>query len=143
MIEIDGIKELIPHRDPFLLVDRIVSIDNDIPLILGEKDINLSLDFFKGHFPERPIMPGVLVLEALAQTGVVYLFYSKILEKGDSFFFTTIEKAKFKRAVVPGDCLSLEVRMLKSRSNFFKMSGVATVDKEVAAEAVISAFVTR
>tara|TARA_B100000686_G_scaffold93268_1_gene99690 strand:+ start:42765 stop:43196 length:432 start_codon:yes stop_codon:yes gene_type:complete len=143
MIEIDGIKELIPHRDPFLLVDRIVSIDNDIPLILGEKDINLSLDFFKGHFPERPIMPGVLVLEALAQTGVVYLFYSKILEKGDPFFFTTIEKAKFKRAVVPGDCLSLEVRMLKSRSNFFKMSGVATVDKEVAAEAVISAFVTR
>ena len=81
MIEIDGIKELIPHRDPFLLVDRIVSIDNDIALILGEKDINLSLDFFKGHFPERPIMPGVLVLEALAQTGVVYLFYSKILEK--------------------------------------------------------------
>ncbi len=143
MIDLNGIKKLIPHREPFLLVDRVVSIDDDIPLILAEKDISASLDFFKGHFPERPIMPGVLVLEALAQTGVLYLFYSEVLQKGDPFFFTTIEKAKFKKAVVPGDCLSLEVKMLKSRSNFFKMSGIATVNKEVAAEAVISAFVTR
>ena len=143
MIDLNGIKKLIPHREPFLLVDRIVSIDDDIPLILAEKDIDASLDFFKGHFPERPIMPGVLVLEALAQTGILYLFYSEILQKGDPFFFTTIEKAKFKKAVVPGDCLALEVKMLKSRSNFFKMSGIATVNKEVAAEAVISAFVTR
>jgi len=143
MIELDGIKKLIPHREPFLLVDRVLSIDNEIPLIIAEKDINITLDFFKGHFPERPIMPGVLVLEALAQTGVVYLFHSKILKKDDSFFFTTIEKAKFKKAVVPGDCLSLKVKMLKSRSNFFKMSGIATVNKEVAAEAVISAFVTK
>ncbi|MED5580141.1 MAG: 3-hydroxyacyl-ACP dehydratase FabZ [Nitrospinota bacterium] len=143
MIDLNGIKQLIPHRDPFLLIDRVVSIDSEIPLILAEKDILPSLDFFKGHFPERPIMPGVLVLEALAQTGILYLFYSQILQKEEPFFFTTIEKVKFKRTVVPGDCLSLEVKMLRSRSNFFKMSGTASVNKGVAAEAVMSAFVTR
>jgi 3-hydroxyacyl-[acyl-carrier-protein] dehydratase len=131
------IQRLIPHRWPFLLVDRIVEYDQTAKRIVGLKGVTASEWFFQGHFPNLPVMPGVLQVEALAQTMAVYV--AKQPGFGDRIgLFAGIDEARFKRVVAPGDTLRLEVTMEKLGSRFGRGRGVATVDGETACEATIS-----
>ncbi len=131
------IQRLIPHRWPFLLVDRIVDYDPDGKRIVGVKGITASEWYFQGHFPGLPVMPGVLQVEALAQTMAVYV--AKQEGFGDRIgLFAGIDGLRFKRVVVPGDVLRLEVTMEKLGSRFGRGRGVATVDGDVACEGLLS-----
>ncbi len=131
------IEALIPHRWPFLLVDRIVEYDADARRIVGLKGVTATEWFFQGHFPGLPVMPGVLQVEALAQTMAV--FVAKQEGFGDRVgLFAGIDETRFKRVVVPGDTLRLEVTMDKLGSRFGRGQGVATVAGEVACQATIS-----
>ena len=131
------IQDLIPHRWPFLLVDRIVEYDAEAQRIVGEKAVTAGEWFFQGHFPGLPVMPGVLQVEALAQTMAVYV--AKQEGFGDRIgLFAGIDDLRFKRVVVPGDVLRLEVTMERLGSRFGKGRGVASVDGEVACEGVLS-----
>ena len=131
------IEALIPHRWPFLFVDRIVEYDSDAKRIVGIKGVTASEWFFAGHFPGLPVMPGVLQVEALAQTMAVYV--AKQPGFGDRIgLFAGIDDTRFKRIVSPGDTLRLEVTMEKLGSRFGRGRGVASVDGEVACEATIS-----
>jgi len=131
------IQKLIPHRWPFLLVDRIVAEDRERGYIRGEKGVTASEWFFQGHFPELPVMPGVLQVEALAQTMAVYV------ARQDGFgdrigLFAAIDEVRFKRIVQPGDRLTLEITMEKLGRRFGKGRAVASVDGEVACEGLLS-----
>jgi 3-hydroxyacyl-[acyl-carrier-protein] dehydratase len=131
------IERLIPHRHPFLLVDRIVEYEPDAGRIVGIKGITATEWYFKGHFPGLPVMPGVLQVEALAQTMAVYV--AKQPGFGDRIgLFAGIDDVRFKRIVAPGDTLRLEVTMEKLGSRFGKGRGVATVDGEVACSGLLS-----
>ena len=131
------IESLIPHRHPFLLVDRIVEYDAEAKRIVGLKGITATEWYFAGHFPGLPVMPGVLQVEALAQTMAVYV--AKQPGFGDRIgLFAGIDDVRFKRIVAPGDTLRLEVTMEKLGSRFGKGRGVATVDGEVACEGLLS-----
>jgi 3-hydroxyacyl-[acyl-carrier-protein] dehydratase len=131
------IEALIPHRWPFLLVDRIVEYDAAAKRIVGLKGVTATEWFFQGHFPTLPIMPGVLQVEALAQTMAVYV--AKQPGFGDRIgLFAGIDETRFKRIVVPGDVLRLEITMDKLGSRFGRGRGVASVDGEVACEATLS-----
>jgi 3-hydroxyacyl-[acyl-carrier-protein] dehydratase len=131
------IERLIPHRYPFLLVDRIVEYDADAKRIVGLKGVTATEWFFAGHFPGLPVMPGVLQVEALAQTMAVYV--AKQPGFGDRIgLFAGIDDVRFKRIVAPGDTLRLEVTMEKLGSRFGKGRGVASVDGEVACEGLLS-----
>lgn len=131
------IQELIPHRWPFLLVDRIAEYAPDRSYIRGEKAVTASEWFFQGHFPQAPVMPGVLQVEALAQTMAVYVAQQPGF--GDRIgLFAGIEACRFKRIVQPGDRLTLEVTMEKLGRRFGRGRAVASVDGEVACEALIS-----
>jgi beta-hydroxyacyl-ACP dehydratase FabZ len=141
--DIRGIMDLLPHRYPFLLVDRVVSIESK-QKIVAYKNVTINEHFFLGHFPGAPVMPGVLILEALAQAGALLLL-GEVEDRGSKLiYFTGIDEARFRRPVVPGDQLRLSVEVLKLRSRTCKMRGVAEVDGELAAEGVImSALVER
>jgi 3-hydroxyacyl-[acyl-carrier-protein] dehydratase len=131
------IEALIPHRWPFLLVDRIVEYDQEAQRIVGQKGVTATEWFFQGHFPGLPVMPGVLQVEALAQTMAVYV--AKQPGFGDRIgLFAGIEECRFKRIVQPGDVLRLEVTMEKLGRRFGRGRGVASVDGEVACEALLS-----
>ena len=131
------IQDLIPHRWPFLLVDRIVEYDAAAQRIVGEKSVTASEWYFQGHFPGLPVMPGVIQVEALAQTMAVYV--AKQPGFGDRIgLFAGIEECRFKRVVQPGDRMRLEVTMQKLGRRFGKGRAVASVDGEVACEAVLS-----
>ena len=131
------IEALIPHRWPFLLVDRIVEYDPDAQRIVGQKGVTATEWFFQGHFPGLPVMPGVMQVEALAQTMAVYV--AKQPGFGDRIgLFAAIEECRFKRLVQPGDLLRLEVTMEKLGRRFGRGRAVATVDGEVACEALLS-----
>jgi len=140
MLNIKDIQKLLPHRYPFLLVDRIIEMEPGIRA-LGIKNVTINEGFFQGHFPEQPIMPGVLIIEALAQVAGVLAFCSGVSE-GRSVYFMSIEKAKFRRPVLPGDQLKLEVKILQRRGNVWKFSGSALVEQKVATEAEFTAMVT-
>lgn len=143
MIEIERIMDILPHRYPFLLVDRILEIEPG-KRALGLKNVTANEPFFPGHFPGRPIMPGVLILEAMAQVGGVLLLHDLAERHDKLIYFTGIEKAKFRRPVVPGDQLLLEISILKRRSWTCKLAAVARVDGQLAAEAeILSAMVDR
>ncbi|MFC7786713.1 3-hydroxyacyl-ACP dehydratase FabZ [Rossellomorea sp. GCM10028870] len=132
MLDINQIKEIIPHRYPFLLVDRILEVEEGKKAI-GIKNVTANEEFFNGHFPEYPVMPGVLIVEALAQVGAVAML--KVEDnRGRLAFFTGIDKCRFKRQVKPGDQLRLEVEMIRFKGPIGKGKGVATVDGEVACE---------
>jgi 3-hydroxyacyl-[acyl-carrier-protein] dehydratase len=131
------IEKLIPHRWPFLLVDRIVEYEPEAKRIVGIKGVTASEWYFQGHFPGLPVMPGVLQVEALAQTMAVYV--AKQPGFGDRIgLFAGVDDGRFKRVVVPGDTLRLEVTMEKLGSRFGRGRGVATVDGEIACEVTIS-----
>ena len=139
-IDIEGIKRLIPHRYPFLFVDRIVELEAG-ERIVSIKNVSAGEPFFEGHFPGYPVMPGVIILESLAQTGAIMMLSDED-DDGDKIpFFAGVDKVKFRRQVVPGDQLRLEVTVLKQRSGTCRLQGKAFVDGELAAEAEILAVI--
>jgi 3-hydroxyacyl-[acyl-carrier-protein] dehydratase len=140
MLDVNQIMELIPHRFPFLLVDRIVEMEVG-KRIVGIKNVTINEAFFQGHFPRYPIMPGVLVVEAMAQTGGVLLFKSKPELRGCVMYFAGIDNVRFRKPVVPGDTLRLEVVFTGMRQRLVKMTGRAFVDGEVVTEAEMTAVV--
>jgi beta-hydroxyacyl-ACP dehydratase FabZ len=135
------IQALLPHRYPFLLVDQIKELEPD-RRIVGIKSVTINEPFFQGHFPGRPIMPGVLIIEAMAQAGGVLVFKSGGPIGKPVVYMAGIEEAKFRRPVVPGDQLRFEVDVLKKRPPFWKMQGKAFVENELVCEAVVTAMVT-
>ena len=140
MLDVKEIFKRIPHRYPFLLVDRIVEIEED-QRIVGIKNVTVNESFFQGHFPHRPVMPGVLICEAMAQVGAIFAYsVGGGLDNGKVFVLTGLDRVKFKRPVEPGDQLRLELTALKRRGSFWKMWGVATVDGKIVAQAEISAM---
>jgi 3-hydroxyacyl-[acyl-carrier-protein] dehydratase len=140
MMDIREIQNVLPHRYPFLLVDRILEMDKGKKAV-AIKNVTVNEPFFMGHFPGNPIMPGVLIIEALAQVGGILAFCSGI--QGDTVYFMSVEKAKFRRPVVPGDQLKLEVTTLHQRGNVWKLSGNAKVDEKIVAEAEFTAMVLK
>jgi 3-hydroxyacyl-[acyl-carrier-protein] dehydratase len=139
---IEEIKNYLPHRYPFLLVDRVVEIEEE--RIQAYKNVTVNEDFFNGHFPGSPIMPGVLQIEALAQTGAVLMMKQKVDDPEDHLIvFSGIKNAKFRKPVVPGDQLQLEVEMVSQRRNFVVMKGTATVDGKVTCELEASAAIVK
>ena len=140
MLKIDDILKVLPHRYPFLLVDRILETNGTTHMV-GIKNVTINEAFFQGHFPDAPVMPGVLVVEALAQVGVILLFHADQEREKKLVYFSGIDSCRFRRPVIPGDQLRLEVTVLKHRANFFKMRGVALVDGAVAAEGELSCAV--
>lgn len=140
VIDIQAIKTILPHRYPFLLVDKIVDIDTDANTIVGQKNVTINEHFFQGHFPQAPIMPGVLILEALAQTGGVLIHQKGFVE--NIAFLLSINHAKFRRPVVPGDVLMLQIEGQHLSSKGGRVKALAKVDERLVAEAEI-AFVLR
>ncbi|MEN8701964.1 3-hydroxyacyl-ACP dehydratase FabZ [Bacillus infantis] len=136
MLDIEQIKEIIPHRYPFLLVDRILEVE-EAKRAIGIKNVTANEEFFNGHFPDYPVMPGVLIVEALAQVGAVAML-KKEENRGRLAFFAGIDNCRFKRQVKPGDQLRLEVEMTRVRGAIGKGKGTATVDGELVCEAELT-----
>ena len=140
-IDINRIKELIPHRYPFLLIDGIQTLTPN-ESATGIKNVSVNEPFFEGHFPDRPVMPGVLIIESMAQTAGCLVVASLGREsEGKLVYFMTIENARFRKPVVPGDRLVINVQKLRSRGSVFKFSGKAFVGEVLAAEATFSAMI--
>lgn len=135
MKDVQQIKDIIPHRYPFLLVDKVVEMEEETRVV-GIKNVTINEPFFQGHFPEHPVMPGVLILEALAQVGAIAVLDME-KNKGKIGFLAGVDKCRFKRQVQPGDQLRLEVEILRMKGPIGKGKGIATVDGEVACEAEI------
>ena len=140
VFDINAIKKILPHRYPFLLVDKIVDFELD-KRIVGVKNVTVNEPFFEGHFPGQPIMPGVLILEAMAQTGGILLLNGVENPDGKLVYFMSINNAKFRKPVLPGDQLMLELEMVSRRSKICQMRGKAYVEGQLAAEADLSAAI--
>jgi 3-hydroxyacyl-[acyl-carrier-protein] dehydratase len=140
-VDIIGLMKLLPHRYPFLLVDKIIEIDEDNSAI-GIKNVTINEPHFQGHFPEQPVMPGVLIVEAMAQTAGAICIRSQNTDKPSLVYFMTIDNAKFRRPVVPGDRLEIHVKKLKKRGNIWRFACEAMVDGAKVAEAEISAMMS-
>lgn len=134
IVDINEIIQLLPHRYPFLLVDRVIDFEEG-KWLKAIKNVTVNEPCFTGHFPQKPIFPGVLILEAMAQATGVLAFKTLALPKDELFYFASIDKARFKRPVEPGDQMILEVHFLKERRGITRFSGVATVDGNVVCEA--------
>jgi len=141
-LDIKEIIRLLPHRYPFLLVDRILEGEKGKSLV-GLKNVSMNEPYFQGHFPSEPIMPGVLILEGMAQVGGLLAFYSIPEMIGEKLiYFAGIDKVRFRQTVVPGDQLIYEMKVIKQKGKIWKMTGKAKVDNKVAAEAeFMAAFV--
>lgn len=138
-VDITGLMKLLPHRFPFLLIDRIVEIDGDESAV-GIKNVTMNEQHFIGHFPGQPVMPGVLIVEAMAQTAGAICIRAAGAAKPALVYFLTIDGAKFRKPVVPGDQLRLHVRKLKKRGNLLKYACEGFVDGSKVAEAEIQAM---
>lgn len=138
--DIKEIMNLLPHRYPFLLIDRVLDINEE--KVVAIKNVTINEPFFQGHFPNEPIMPGVLIVEAMAQAGGILYINSLPPEKhGASVYFMAIDKAKFRKMVVPGDQITFEVEIIKKRAKAIKLAAVAKVDGVVVAEAELMATI--
>ncbi len=137
--DIQGIMEMLAHRYPFLLIDRIIEV---VPgdKVTALKNVTINEPFFQGHFPGRPIMPGVLIIEAMAQAGGILAYLTGTVEQRNRLiYFMGMDKVRFRKPVLPGDQIIFEAKMIKFRSKAAKMSGAATVDNQLVAEAELMA----
>ena len=142
-LDIRWITSVLPHRYPFLLVDRVLEIEPG-KRISAYKNVTANEDFFNGHFPGHPVMPGVMIIEGMAQAAGILTLHDREESEGKLMYFTGIDKARFRRPVVPGDRLVYEVEIIRMRNTYCRLRGEALVDGEVAAEATIaSALVDR
>lgn len=139
VLNVQQIMDLLPHRYPFLLVDRIEMEDDQGERCTGYKNVTITEPFFQGHFPEHPIMPGVLILEAMAQVGGAFVRVADGIPDEKVTYFVGIDKAKFRRPVVPGDTLRIEVEKLACRRGIYTFGGRAYVGEGLAAEAELKA----
>ena len=144
IIDINEIKKYIPHRYPFLLVDRIVELDVG-KRVVGLKNVTVNEPFFPGHFPHSPVMPGVLIIEALAQAAAVLAFKTEgtVPDENSMVYFASVDNVRFKRPVVPGDQLILEAEIVRTIRNIWKFKAVARVEGEVATEAEFMCAIKR
>jgi 3-hydroxyacyl-[acyl-carrier-protein] dehydratase/UDP-3-O-[3-hydroxymyristoyl] N-acetylglucosamine deacetylase/3-hydroxyacyl-[acyl-carrier-protein] dehydratase len=139
VISIEAISKALPHRFPFLLIDRVIDLVPE-KNIVALKNVTCNEQFFQGHFPEWKIMPGVLIIEAIAQAGAILLFHSIPNPESKFVVLSKVEKAKFKKMVTPGDQLRIEVEWIRLKGRICQMKGKGLVDGEVAAEGVIFAM---
>ncbi|MCA8889883.1 MAG: 3-hydroxyacyl-ACP dehydratase FabZ [Parvularculaceae bacterium] len=140
---IDEIKQILPHRYPFLLIDRLVEIQPGESAV-AIKNVSANEEFFQGHFPQKPIMPGVLIVEAMAQGAAVFTSYTENLDAdGKIVLFMGVDKARFRKPVVPGDQLRIRVRTVQRRAPVWKFEGIATVDGEKVADAQFAAMLAQ
>ncbi len=137
-IDIKRIMEILPHRYPFLLVDRIVTMERG-KTITGVKNVSMNEPFFQGHFPGEPVMPGVLILEGMAQTGGILACLADPAMIGKLVYFAGVDKARFRRVVRPGDQLIYQLEMVKQKGKIIKMAGQAFVDDQLVTEAELMA----
>ena len=140
VMNIQQIMQVLPHRYPFLLVDRILAVEPR-KRVVGIKNVTQNEPFFQGHFPDHPVMPGVLILEAMAQTGGILLFDATENPGDKLVYFTGIDKVRFRKPVVPGDQLRFEMELLKIKRNICKMQGHASVDGALVCQAQLSAAI--
>ncbi len=136
ILDTNGIQKILPHRYPFLMVDAILEMER-LKRIVGVKNVSINEAYFQGHFPGKPIMPGVLMIEAMAQTGGLLLLQEVPDREKKLLYFVAVDDARFRRPVVPGEQLRLEVTVVSWRGNFCKLHGKATVNGELAAEATL------
>jgi len=139
-LNIQEILTILPHRYPFLLVDRVIETDGNSRMV-AIKNVTINEEFFQGHFPDHPVMPGVLLIEALAQVGVILLFHTDSDREKKLVYFSGIDNCRFRAPVTPGDQIRLEVSVIKHRGRYFKMKGEAFVESTLAAEAELSCTV--
>lgn len=140
VFDVNAIQKILPHRYPFLLVDKIVELEMD-KRVVGVKSVSINEPFFQGHFPGQPVMPGVLIIEAMAQCGGILLLNAFIDPSKKLFYFMSINNAKFRKPVVPGDQLVLELELVQKKAKYFVMRGKAYVDNKIVAEADMTAAV--
>lgn len=142
IITIDEISKLIPHRYPFLLIDKVIDYKK-MDSCIGIKNVTINENFFQGHFPNNPVMPGVLIIEAMAQTGAVLVAKSINAQPyKNSVLFTGIESVKFRKSVLPGDRLELHLKILKNKMNIWFLEGIGFVDGEKVIDIKFSALLT-
>ena len=139
--DIQRVMEMIPHRYPFLMIDKVVDVVSN-ERATGIKNVSINEHYFQGHFPTRPVMPGVLIIEAMAQTAAVLVVHTLgPASEGKLVYFMSVDSARFRRPVVPGDCLHVRVTKQRNRGNVWKFEGQAKVNGHLAAEAVFAAMI--
>ena len=140
-LDINRIMEMIPHRYPFLMIDRVIGVEPDVSAI-GVKNVTINEPFFPGHFPRQPVMPGVLIIEAMAQTAAVLVVETLGEEsEGKLVYFMSVDNARFRKPVTPGDTLHIHVYKERNRRNVWKFKGEAKVDGTLVAEAIFAAMI--
>jgi 3-hydroxyacyl-[acyl-carrier-protein] dehydratase len=140
-IDLQRIMEMIPHRDPFLMIDKVVDVVAN-ERATGVKNLSINEYFFKGHFPARPVMPGVLIIEAMAQTAAVLVVHTLGPKaEGKLVYFMSVDNARFRRPVFPGNRLNIHVTKQRNRGNVWRFEGLAKVDDNAMAEAVFAAMI--
>lgn len=142
IIEPAELLQLLPHRYPFLLVDRIIDVDADLSCI-GIKNVTFNEPFFQGHFPNRPVMPGVLMIEGMAQTAGAICSKSTGLGGTPNVFFLTVDKAKFRKPVLPGDSIEYHMKQIRKRRTMWWFKGEAKVRGEIVCEAEVGAMIVK